>query len=161
MPRRIAGPMTERPRVECGDWSPLWRSAYWHDQAARCLEFHEPSSSRTPKRLENKGRQADDRKRRPVAALQDGATASRVLLTTIDSRIRSRSCRRLYGQCAAHQPARHPDYHNPPASCILHIRHPSRQKHQTIAPLMGNAFLLSPFHLLTTVTVTCDGYCCE
>ena len=45
-------------RLECGDWSPLWKSSCWPDQAACCLEYHKPISGRAHRRVDIKGRQA-------------------------------------------------------------------------------------------------------
>jgi len=88
MPRQIAGPMTGWPRLECGDWSPLWRSVCWPCQAACCREFHKAGSSprfQAGREQMAAGRlvrqQIGGRKRRPVAALQtDPPLTKRCLL---------------------------------------------------------------------------------
>ena len=49
---------TGQPRVECGDWSPLWESPYWPGRAACCREFHQSSSSRAHRRFGDSWRRA-------------------------------------------------------------------------------------------------------
>ena len=69
--------MAPKAPLECGDWSPLWRSSRWPDQAACCLEYHKPTSGRAFKRLDIKGRQAARCRTGSMAASGDESPHSR------------------------------------------------------------------------------------